>query len=105
MNARCYNETAEGATDLRRRARTMIRVVLRRSVNAPLSVDAAACMVRDELGGAVLSQDDRNLLAEVPPAQVPGLQHRLEGWTVAPQTGERIPVPDTRLKVRGKPAD
>ena len=77
----------------------MVQVTLRRKAEATVSCEEAVALVRSLTGGRVLDQSGSTVLVEVADEALADLQQKLPGWIVAPQ-GEKIPVPDTRLKIR-----
>lgn len=78
----------------------MPRIVLRRSDDSAASIaEAAAIVVAHQ--GHVLDRSDKTLLVDLAhPDAAASLRSKLHGWTVSEQPGAKIPVPDTRLKVR-----
>ncbi len=78
----------------------MPRVVLRRSDESAASTAEAATIVAAH-NGNVVSTSDRTMLADVAlKASVAALRGKLPGWIVSEQSSAKIPVPDTRLKIR-----
>ena len=77
----------------------MGQVLLRKTTSATLSVDEAAAFVRALKNARVLGQSGDNMLAEVDAPGLAALHQGLSGWIVSPQD-EKIPVPDTRKKIR-----
>ena len=78
----------------------MPRFILRRSDSASAS-PAEAAVVVSEHSGVVVNQSDDAMLVDVNPGGgVAAIKGKLPGWIVAPQAAAKIPVPDTRLKIR-----
>jgi len=79
----------------------MTRVVLRRAEDQAASPDEASRLVI-ACHGSIVDQSGRTMLVEVEDdAAVEQLRDQLRGWVISPQ-GPKIPVPDTRLKVRSQ---
>jgi hypothetical protein len=77
----------------------MATLILRRAAADAASPDEATGLVAS-LSASVVHRSERTLLVEVTDeAQVGALRQGLPGWVVSLQ-GPRIPIPDTRLKLR-----
>ena len=78
----------------------MPRVVLRRSdESAASTAEAATVVVAHE--GSVIDKSDKTMLIDVArQAAVASIRGQLPGWIVSEQGSSKIPVPDTRLKIR-----
>ena len=77
----------------------MSQVILLRTSNASVSTEDAAALVSSTHESRVLHRSGDSMLAEIDPGELSDLKARLTGWIVSSQ-GEKIAVPDTRLKVR-----
>lgn len=76
----------------------MLRVTLRRKRDATVSVEDAASLILSLDEATLLDRSGENLFVEVEASSLPTLREQLQGWIVAPQ-GERIQIPDTRVRV------
>lgn len=77
----------------------MTHVILRRTLDATVSAEAAKELVSKAGHGRVINHSGDNLLVDIAADEVASLRSKLAGWIVAPQA-ERIPVPDTRRRIR-----
>jgi hypothetical protein len=77
----------------------MSRLLLRKTSCSAVSCDDAEALVRAAENGRVLHRDGDNMLVELEDTSIGPLRDELQGWIVSEQ-GPRIPVPDTRLKLR-----
>ena len=77
----------------------MLKVIVRRpGLDGPSPEEAAD--VVESLKATILHRGTKNMLVQVADmAAVEGLRRGLPGWLVSLQ-GPKIPIPDTRLKVR-----
>lgn len=76
----------------------MGQVILRRTSAAAVSAGEALALLGAIPSGRVIHHGGDNILADIAPEDLAGLQEKLDGWIVAPQSG-RIPVPDTRRHI------
>jgi hypothetical protein len=79
----------------------MTRAILVPGPAAVVSL-AEAIEAVQSMGGTVVAHDSSRMLVDID-VDVSVLRERLLGWTVSVQGG-KIPVPDTRLKVRRGPS-
>lgn len=77
----------------------MSQVILRRTRDATVSAEEAVALVDTAANGRVINQSGDNMLVDIASEQVAVLRSKLAGWVVSPQ-GERVPVPDTRRRIR-----
>lgn len=80
----------------------MTRVILVPGSTAESSITEAIGIVTS-MRGTVVARDSNSMLAEID-GEVSALAVRLRGWIVSIQSS-KIPVPDTRLKVRKNRTD
>ena len=80
----------------------MPRVVLRR-FDASAASTAEALTVVTAHQGSVIDRSDKTMLIDVArKAAVASIRGKLPGWIVSEQGSAKIPVPDTRLKLRSR---
>lgn len=77
----------------------MSHVILRRTRDATVSAEEVLALLGTASHGRVINRSGDDMLVDIAAEQVASLRSKLAGWIVSPQ-GERIPVPDTRLRVR-----
>ena len=78
----------------------MPRLVLRRSDESAASTAEAATVVAAHQG-SVIDKSDKTMLIDVArEAAVASIRGQLPGWIVSEQGSTKIPVPDTRLRIR-----
>jgi hypothetical protein len=76
-------------------------VILRRSQETAVPEDQVQRIV-STYHGSVIDHGDRTMLVDVEDdSAVENLRSELHGWVVSPQRS-KVPVPDTRLKVRSQ---
>ncbi len=80
----------------------MTRAILVPESAEAVSMDEAIVAVQS-MGGIVVAHDSSRMLVDID-TDVSLLRECLLGWTVSVQGG-KMPVPDTRLKVRRGPTD
>jgi hypothetical protein len=75
-----------------------MEILLRRNNPSAVSPTEAVTMLQRIRDVRIVSQSGINLLADIDSSVLPTVQELLKGWIVSPQA-ERIPVPDSRLKI------
>ena len=78
----------------------MPRVVLRRSDESAASTAEAVAVVTAHQGSVIDSSDKTMLIDVARKGAVASIRGELPGWIVSEQSSAKIPVPDTRLKLR-----
>lgn len=78
----------------------MTRVILRRSQDSAVSTSEAAAIIAAHHGSVVNAGEQTMLVDMALKTSVDTIRGKLPGWIVSEQRTAKIPIPDTRFKLR-----